>query len=120
VLIAGLASDHQMFSQDVFKTFVQSVPTNTEALAIEVLDYKGKPLLTIAGSDGSGLMYAELEVAERIGWSTNADAPLSEVRNTIEKPYVSNRGITLFTMNRAYWESRFYDEKYWERYLDTL
>ena len=23
-------------------------------------------------------------------------------------------------MNRAYWESRFYDEAYWQRYLDTL
>ena len=23
-------------------------------------------------------------------------------------------------MNRAHWESRFYDERYWTRYLDTL
>ena len=23
-------------------------------------------------------------------------------------------------MNRAYWESRFYDEDYWARYLDLL
>ena len=120
VLMAALASDHQMFSGDGFQTFLSSVPTNSESLAIKKLDYKGKPLLAIAGSDSTGLMYAELDVAARIGWSTNADAPLSEVRDTVEKPDMTNRGITLFTMNRAYWESRFYDEKYWQRYFDTL
>jgi hypothetical protein len=120
VLMAALASDHQMFPGDGFAAFLSSVPTNSEALAIKKLDYKGKPLLVIAGSDSSGLMYAELDVAARIGWSTNADAPLSEVRDSIEKPDMANRGITLFAMNRANWESRFYDQKYWERYLDTL
>ena len=26
----------------------------------------------------------------------------------------------MYTMNRAYWESRFYDDAYWARYLDLL
>ena len=95
----------------------QSVPTNAEALAIQHVDYRGKPAWAIAGSDERGLMYAELDVADRIRWSTNAAAPFSEVRDTIEKPEVATRGMTLFTMNRAYWESRFYDEHYWQRYL---
>jgi len=119
LIVAGLASDRKLFSAS-FKTFCQSVPTNAEALAIQKLDYKGEPAWAIAGSDERGLMYAELDVADRIRWSTNTDSPLSEVRDTVEKPGVSNRGITLFAMNRAYWESRFYDESYWTRYLDTL
>src|ERR1019366_3821040 len=53
-------------------------------------------------------------------WSTNKESPLSEVRDIVEKPEVATRGMTLFTMNRAYWESRFYDEAYWQRYLDLL
>jgi hypothetical protein len=119
LVVAGLAGDPKIFSAP-FKTFCQSVPTNAEALAIQKLDYKGRPVWAIAGSDERGLMYAELDVADRIGWSTNADSPLSEVRDTVEKPGVGNRGVTLFAMNRAYWESRFYDEAYWARYLDTL
>jgi len=65
-------------------------------------------------------MYAELDVADRIRWSANAEQPLSEVRDSVEKPEIASRGITLFAMNRAYWESRFYDEAYWRRYFDLL
>jgi len=119
LIIAGLATN-QLFSAETFKTFIKSVAKNTESLAIQKLDYKGKPVFAIAGSDARGLMYAELDVADRIGWSTNAESPLGEVRDTVEKPGVGTRGITLFAMNRAYWESRFYDEAYWARYLDTL
>jgi hypothetical protein len=119
LIVAGLASDQRIFTAS-FKTFCQSVPTNAEALAIQKLNYKGKPVFAIAGSDERGLMYAELDVADRIRWSTNAESPLSEVRDTVEKPDVATRGVTLFTMNRAYWESRFYDEKYWQRYFDML
>jgi hypothetical protein len=119
LIVAGLAGDQKLFSTS-FKAFCRSVPTNAEALAIQKLDYRGRPVWAIAGSGERGLMYAELDVADRIRWSTNTDSPLSEVRDTIEKPGVGNRGITLFAMNRAYWESRFYDETYWARYLDTL
>jgi hypothetical protein len=119
VVIVGLAGD-AIFSSPTFKTFRDSVPTNAEALAIQKLNVSGKSVLAIAGSDHRGLMYAELDVANRIDWITNAEAPFSEVRDTIEKPEVATRALSLFTMNRAYWESRFYDEAYWQRYLDTL
>lgn len=119
LLVAGLARDQELFTTP-FQSFAKSVPTNAEALAIQKLAYQGKPVWAIAGSDDAGLMYAELDVADRIGWATNADFPLSEVRDTVEKPDLATRGITLFVMNRAYWESRFYDEAYWQRYLDTL
>jgi hypothetical protein len=119
LVIAALASDQNVFIAS-FKDFCRTVPTNAEALAIQKLDYKGKPVWAIAGSDDRGLMYGELDVADRIRWSTNAESPLSEVRDTVEKPGVASRGISLFVMNRAYWESRFYDENYWQRYFDTL
>ncbi len=119
LIVAGLAGDQKLFTAS-FAKFCQSVPTNAEALAIQKLDYKGKPAWVIAGSDERGLMYGELDVANRIRWSTNKESPLGNVRDTVEKPGIGTRGITLFAMNRAYWESRFYDEAYWQRYLDTL
>jgi hypothetical protein len=91
-----------------------------EALLIRGLRWQGKPAWVIAGSDDRGLMYGELDVADRIGWGADRAAPLSEVRDIVERPAVPERALSLYTMNRAYWESRFYDEAYWARYLELL
>lgn len=99
----------------------RQVPQAPESLLIAPSrPWRGKPGWLVAGSDDRGLMYAELEVANRIGWTTNSATPFAELKETVEQPSVSTRAVSLYTMNRAYWESRFYDEKYWARYLDTL
>ena len=66
------------------------------------------------------LLYGLLDVADRISWSTNKKSPMSEVKEITEKPDVKERAVSMYTMNRAYWESRLYDEAYWTRYLDML
>ena len=63
-------------------------------------------------------MYAALDTADRIAWSSGD--PFQYVRNTTEKPYLAERGISMYTMQRAYFESRLYDEAHWKRYFDTL
>jgi hypothetical protein len=65
-------------------------------------------------------MYAALDTADRIGWATNSADPLSEVHDVTESPRTHDRAVSVYTMNRAYWESRFYDEAYWTRYFDML
>ncbi len=95
-------------------------PEEAEALAIWKSEKEEKPTWVINGFDDRGLMYGLLEVAEQVSWSTEKDDPLSEVEAVIEKPDVSTRAISMYTMNRKYWESRFYDEAYWGVYLDLL
>ncbi len=107
-------------ASELLKAANHSVPQGPEALAIQSVQWKNKPVWVVAGSDGRGLMYAALDVADRVGWSTDPGQPFSELRPTSEKPAVSERAISIYTMNRAYWESRFYDENYWARYLDLL
>ena len=119
LIVAGLASDQELFGEPLQRV-CRSVPPGAEALAIQRLTYKGRPVAALAGSDDRGLMYAALDVADRIRWSKDAASPLSEVHDTVEKPGVRTRRVTLYTFQRAYWESRFYDEAYWQRYLDTL
>jgi hypothetical protein len=119
IIIAATVTN-RLFAGEGFKLFGDSVPANAGALAIKRLDHPDRHILAVAGSDGAGLMYGELELAERIGWGTNAEAPLNEVRDTVEKPGVKTRGMILYVMNRAYWESRFYDTNYWDRYFDVL
>src|SRR6266581_6199424 len=96
------------------------VPSAAEALAVRKTSWRGKPILILCGADDRGLMYAALDTAERVGWSTKSSDPFHEVHDVQEQPYVRERSLSVYTMNRAYWESRFYDEAYWTRYFDML
>ncbi len=95
------------------------IPAVPEALAIWKTNYKNKPLLAIAGYDDQGLMYALLDVAIRIKWGNPKD-PFEYVNEITEKPDLATRAISMYTMNRAVWESKLYDKTYWEQYFDML
>jgi hypothetical protein len=97
-----------------------AVPSAPESLAIHWTEWKGKPLLALSGSDDRGLMYGLLEVADRIGWARDPAKPLSEVHDIVESPSVTDRGVTIFTMQQAEFEDRLRDAHYWEKYFDTL
>jgi hypothetical protein len=90
-----------------------------QSLSVRRAPYQGKTALVLTGGDARGLMYAALETAEAAAASTGDD-PFGRVREISEQPYVAERGISMYTMQRAYFESRLYDEKYWERYFDLL
>ncbi len=96
------------------------VPETPEALTVYKKTSNDNTIWIIGGYDDRGLMYGLLDVATRIGWSSDKVNPMSEVIEVTEKPDVSERAVSLYTMNRAYWESRFYDTEYWKKYLDLL
>lgn len=118
-IVAGLASGEGAAAR-ILKAGNHSLPQVPEALTIWKTNWQNKPAWVISGFDDRGLMYGLLDVADRIDWSTNAKSPMSEVKEITEKPDVSERAVSIYTMNRAYWESRFYDEAYWAQYLDML
>ena len=93
-----------------------SLPAGPEALAVKVgATYRSKPAIVLCGSDGTGLMYAALDLAQRVSWTSQGDSPFAFAHSTEEKPFLRDRGVVIFTMNRAYFESRFHDPHYWER-----
>jgi hypothetical protein len=91
-------------------------PESPESLTIQSGAIHGKPVLLLCGSDSRGLMYAALDTAARIATGT----PLTAIPNTREKPFVEQRGVSMYTMQRAYFESRLYDAHYWEHYFNML
>jgi hypothetical protein len=96
-------------------------PTGPEALTVRTAArYQEKPAVVLAGADAAGLMYAALDLADRAGWAAHAGSLFQDARDTTESPLLHERGIVMFTMNRAYFESHLYDEKYWERYFDMM
>lgn len=119
IIAAGLVNNDGLAAQ-LLRTAGRTIPQKPEALDIWHTEWQNKPVWVISGFDDRGLMYGLLDVADRIGWSSNLNSPLSEVTEVTEQPDVSERAISLYTMNRRYWESRFYDEAYWARYLDML
>jgi hypothetical protein len=91
-----------------------------EALVVRKLRLENRASLIAAGSDDRGLMYALLDVAATIA-AEPADADLfANVHELAERPFIKDRALSVYTMNRAHWESRFYDERYWSRYFDLL
>ncbi|MHC4702636.1 MAG: hypothetical protein ACYTFQ_18900 [Planctomycetota bacterium] len=95
-------------------------PEAPESLVTRHIRLNRKKALLVAGADDRGLMYALLDVADRIGWAEDRDNPLSEIRNVEEKPAVPERALSIYTMHQGNFESYFYDESYWTRYLDML
>ncbi|UCE49842.1 MAG: hypothetical protein JSW47_06750, partial [Phycisphaerales bacterium] len=95
-------------------------PSEAESLAIRHVKWCGKKGLLVSGADDRGLMYALLDIADRIGWAEDPKDPFSEVRNIEEKPAVAERALSIYTMHQGNFESYFYDETYWARYLDML
>ena len=118
LLVAGL-SEGNGAAATLLKAGNRTVPRYPEALTIWKTSRQKRPLTVVAGYDDKGIMYGLLDVARRISWS-NKQAPMKFVKDVTSKPYVEERGIAMYTMHRRYWESRFYDEKFWTGYFDMM
>ena len=112
LIVVGLVDGNGLASR-LLKEGNHTVPKTAESLTIRKIKWKNKQALVISGYDEKGAMYALLDVANRISWSTDHADPLYFVKEITSEPYVKERGISIYTMNRAYWESRFYDDNFW-------
>ncbi len=119
LIVAGLAEGSGEAAK-LLNSLRITPPQGAESLMIQNTRWRGKKVLLVSGADDRGLMYALLDVADRIDWSTDKNNPLKEVRETREKPAVPERALSIYTMQREYVESFLYDKAYWARYLDTL
>jgi hypothetical protein len=119
LVVAGIPSKGGA-AAELAKSLGATVPSAPESLLIRNAEWKGRHTLLLSGPDDHGLMYALLEVADRVGWAADASRPLSEVHDTVESPAVGERGVTIFTMQQAQFENRLHDENYWAKYFDNL
>ena len=118
MVVAGLANGSGTAAQ-LLKVGNHEMPKVSEALTVWKTSYKNKPAWVIGGFDNTGLMYGLLDFAMQSSWGKKQN-PFGSVKEVSEKPEIATRAISLFTMNRAYWESRFYDTNYWKQYFDML
>jgi hypothetical protein len=119
VIVAGLSAGEGAAAMLLAKGN-HAVPAKAEALTIWHSQWQTKQVWVVSGHDERGLMYGLLDVADRVSWTDNPLLPFKAVKEITESPAVNDRAVSIYTMNRAYWESRIYDEHYWEKYLDML
>ena len=119
LILAGKATFEGPSSRNL-RVFNVPLPDGPEALVIRKMELQGKPALILCGSDDVGLMYAALDVADRISWAENNSDPFTHIQDISEKPFLQERAVSIYTMQRANFEQFLYDEKQLERYFDML
>lgn len=118
-IVAGV-SDGGGLAADIARRQRLDAPSPPESLLIRRTRWAGQPTVLVLGADDRGLMYALLDVADRVSWASDPADPLREVRDARESPAVPQRALSIYTMHRATFEQRFFDERYWARYFDLL
>jgi len=122
VIAAGLGSGPGA-TANLLQEFQITPPEGPESILIDYARQKDKLLQFVSGGDDRGLMYALLDVADRIGWASASNPvpfPVAGFREVREKPAVAERGVSMYAMQQAYFESRLFNEDYWNRYFDLL
>ena len=119
VIIASLSSGDRVAA--LLRSQKLPPPQGRESLMARRLTLAdGRSALLLVSADPRGLMYAELDAADRIGWSGAQDDPFSEIQDIYESPDAPQRAVSMYTVQRAYFERRLYDEHYWQKYFDLL
>ncbi len=119
LLITGLANSNGAAAKLISMEH-RKINHTPEAIAIWHTTLGKKPAAVISGTDNTGLMYGLLDAAREVTSHAVEQDPLISIKEITEQPSIKDRAVSLFTMNRAYWESRLYDEQYWAKYLDVL
>jgi hypothetical protein len=118
LIVAGVSSSDAVTK--LMREAGVAAPEGAESTLIRRTSWQGKDALLVSGGDDRGLMYALLDVAERIGWADDRGGPLSRVHEARERPYVAERSLSIYTMHKRSFLKRFHDIAYWATYLGML
>lgn len=91
-----------------------------EALALARGQMDGQPALFACGSDARGLVYALLELADRVRFASDPLAALRGVKRVAQKPANQIRGISRLFASNVEDKGWYNDPFFWESYLTEL
>jgi hypothetical protein len=96
------------------------LPNIAEAVGFEHRKMGNRRVLLASGSDVRGLVYALLELTDRVNGAANPLDELSSIRKTVEKPANRIRSIARAFVSDVEDKPWFNDREMWPRYLTTL
>ena len=120
-LLIGMAGRSEVVDEALARTALEC-PSAPESVFLHPLS---PDQFLIAGSDDRGLVFALLEAARAIQIAPLEEGPaaaslLDYIPTEIGSPCLSWRSMQVFICNRELEQEWFYDEDYWEEYLDQL
>ncbi|MFI5070661.1 MAG: twin-arginine translocation signal domain-containing protein [Terriglobales bacterium] len=97
-----------------------SVLNAPECLALVPATHNGVPMLLACGSDARGLMYAVLELADRIKYSDNPIQALKTQGPIAEQPFNQVRSVARLFVSDVEDKPWFYNREMWPAYFSML
>ena len=96
------------------------LPQAAESCALIAGHVQNEPVIMGCGADVRGLVYAILELADRITYSDNPIDMLRGIDYSIEQPVNSIRSMARLFVSDLEDKGWFYDKAFWEDYLTML
>jgi len=95
------------------------VPARAESFALSVAF--DKRTVVVEGSDATGVMYGEYELAEQVGAQPSSDF-VPNLKPASQSPFLEIRGINMFLTVQDIDEPQgaFWSDDYWKTYLDIM
>src|SRR4028118_1991396 len=112
-----VTSSESSMARQILKGLGTNIPTVSEGLGLVPVKSQGKQVLLACGHDERGLVYALLELADRV---QNADRPLASLniqKPIIERPANVVRSLTRLFVSDVEDKSWYNDREMWPIYL---
>lgn len=117
IMIAGTSSS---VANKLLKESTTAIPDVTEALGLIRLKSDGKQVLLATANDERGLIYAVLELADRVNYSVQPLTTFNFSKPVVEKPANSIRSLTRLFVSEVEDKPWFNDKEMWPKYLTML
>jgi hypothetical protein len=102
------------------KTAGISMPDTPESLALLTTKVAGRQAVLACGADARGLVYALLELADRVRLGQKPEAALKIGKPAVERPANKVRSVMRQFNSELLDKPWFYDREMWARYLSML
>ncbi|MBN1507648.1 MAG: hypothetical protein JW955_12425 [Sedimentisphaerales bacterium] len=97
-----------------------SIPDSPESLGLVAGEFSGRPALLACGSDVRGLVYAILELADRVDHARSPVTALELREAVVERPANKVRSIMRVFASNVEDKSWYCDRGFWQQYLSML
>jgi hypothetical protein len=119
LVVVGCA-DESSTARQMCVRFGASVPQKAESFVIRQGTGADGGTLVLCAHDSLGLAYALYALTDAIACGNDVAGAIASLRDANEAPAVRDRSLSMYTMQQAYFESRLFDERFWDAYLNNM
>ena len=119
-LILVIAGSESSMAQQLLKEAKTKIPSVPEALGLVPVKFDNKQALLVCGYDVRGLVYALLELADRVQYSNQPLQALNIQKPVIEQPANAIRSLNRLFVSDIEDKPWYNDREMWEQYLTMI